>query len=249
MNRIVKIMKRLRSKEGCPWDRKQTLSSLKRCLLEETHEVCEAIDKGKARDIEEELGDVLVVIGLMIAIGEDQERFYKKDVISRVCKKMRDRHPHVFGNVKVKSAEEALAVFRSMKEKERGKKAQSLFSDLSKSLPGLIVAEKTQQRVARVGLDWKDKQAAVSAVASRLGRVKRVLASKAQKKKREEVGDLLLAAVHLSRIAGVHAEGALLEANARFQKRFKKIEVRHVAKKEAYKEQHGSRFWRDLWQK
>ena len=125
MERVLNIMKRLRSRRGCPWDRKQTLRSLKRCVLEEAHEVIDAIDSEKADRIEEEIGDMLCVVSLLIAIGEEKGLFHKKRLIHRTVRKMIARHPHVFGREKAKTGEDALQFFQKIKEKERMEKKES----------------------------------------------------------------------------------------------------------------------------
>ena len=121
MNRLLQIMKHLRSKKGCPWDRKQSMESLRRCLLEEAHEVMEAISLKDKNKIEEELGDMLVVISMLIAMGEEKKLFNKHSIMSRAVKKMIHRHPHVFGEKKAKTAGKAYKFWNEAKLEEKMK--------------------------------------------------------------------------------------------------------------------------------
>lgn len=224
MNRIFRIMRRLRSRRGCPWDRKQTLRSLKRCVLEEAHEIIDAIDSGKRERIEEELGDMLCVISLLIAIGEERRVLDGQRLVRATVRKMVSRHPHVFGKERAETAREALRIFQKIKERERREKRESLFADLGNSLPALMAAEKVQRKVARVGFDWPGAREVLPKVEEELAELKKVLGKKGRARLREEIGDFLFAVVNLARKLGVEPETALLEANAKFIGRFKKLE-------------------------
>lgn len=224
MEKIVRMMKRLRSKKGCPWDRKQTLRSLRRCVLEEAHEVVDAIDSNLSERIAEEIGDMLCVVALVITIGEEKGLFKKKLVIDRAVRKMKSRHPHVFGREKARTAEDALRVFQRVKELERSLKKESLFADLGTSLPALMAAEKIQRKVARVGFDWPHAGGAFKKMEEELAELKRALRAKQRKEIREEIGDFLFSAVNFARKIGVEPETALLATNLKFRKRFERLE-------------------------
>lgn len=224
MNKVLKIMKRLRGKGGCPWDRKQTLRSLKKCVLEEAHEVIGAIDSGKRKRMQEEIGDMLCVVSLLITVGEDQGLLDKDGVVKGAVRKMISRHPHVFGKEKARTADQALKFFQKVKEQERRRKKESLFGDLEKSLPALMQAEKIQRKAARVGFDWPDARGVVNKLEEELREVKQALSGRAKNQIREEIGDFLFSAVNFARKLGIEPETALLEANSKFIRRFTKLE-------------------------
>ena len=225
MNKVLKIMKRLRAKDGCPWDRKQTLRSLKRCVLEEAHEVIDAIDSGKRERMQEEIGDMLCVVALLITVGEDQGLLGKGTVVNGAVRKMISRHPHVFGREKARTAGQALKFFQKVKEAERRQKKQSLFGDLGKSLPALMAADKIQRKAARVGFDWPNSAGVVTKIEEELEEIRSAVRKREKQKIREEYGDFLFSAVNFARKLGVEPETSLLEANAKFIRRFRKLET------------------------
>lgn len=224
MDKILAVMKRLRGARGCPWDRKQTLRSLKRCVLEEAHEVIEAIDSNRRERMREEIGDMLCVISLLLAIGEEKRLFDKKALIRSAVRKMIARHPHVFGNEKARTAEDALNVFQKMKEKERRKKNESLFGDLGATLPALMAADKIQRKAARIGFDWPDASGVFGKLDEEMRELKGACCGKNKKRIREEMGDFLFTAVNLARKLGIEPETVLLEANSKFIRRFGYVE-------------------------
>ncbi len=217
-------MKTLRHKKGCPWDRKQTLRSLKRCVLEEAHEVVDAIDSKRKDRMQEEIGDMLCVVASLIAIGEEKSFFDKKILIQSAVQKMIHRHPHVFGNERARTAKDALHFFNAVKEKDRQEKKESLFYDFGNSLPALMAAEKIQRKVARVGFDWLQPEGVVKKLSEELQELKRALRLGKKSEIREEMGDFLFSVVNFARKLGVDAETALLESNAKFIQRFKNLE-------------------------
>ena len=224
MNKVLKIMKRLRAKDGCPCDRKQTLRSLKRCVLEEANEVIDAIDSGKKERMQEEIGDMLCVVALLITVGEDQGLLGKGTVVKGAVRKMISRHPHVFGKEKARTAGQALNFFQKVKEAERRQKKESLFADLGKSLPALMAADKIQRKAARVGFDWPDSGGVMDKLKEELKEIHDAVRSRRKGKIREEYGDFLFSAVNFARKLGVEPETSLLEANTKFIRRFKKLE-------------------------
>lgn len=219
-------MKRLRSKTGCPWDRKQTLQSLRRCVLEEAHEVLEAISEKDRDKIEEELGDLLVVISMLIALGEEKRMFSQKSILDRAVKKMISRHPHVFGGKKAKTAEEALEYFTQVKlaeKKARGQK--SVLEDLKGHYPSLLLAFKAQKKVARVGFDWNHLKDVVGKIDEELKELKKEIKAGKAKRIKEEIGDFLFSAVNLARKLDVDPEIALKDTVRKFKKRFGFVEA------------------------
>ena len=225
MKKLITIMKKLRGPKGCPWDKKQTLATLRRCLLEETHEALEAIDLGDPRKVEEELGDVLAVISMMMLIGEDAGLFSKKSIIDEVHSKLIRRHPHVFGGDKAKDAGEARNLWEREKSKEKGRVHPSLLQDISRSYPALLAAYKIGKKVSKVGFDWMKTSQVVDKIQEELDELKREIGKGRPDRVREEMGDFLFSAAQLARQLETDPEIALLEANRKFKKRFAKMEV------------------------
>ena len=182
MEKIVKIIKKLRGKQGCPWDKKQTLESLKRCLLEETYEVLEAIDTKNPEKINEELGDVIAVIAAMIVIGEEKKRYTKQSIIKAIEEKLIRRHPHVFGAGKAKNAEHAHKFWDQAKTKERGKAGKSLLDNINHYQPSLLETYRIGKKVGRVGFDWKKTQQVMKKMEEELREIKCELKKGNQKK-------------------------------------------------------------------
>ncbi len=229
MRRLINVMKRLRGPGGCPWDKKQTLYSLCPCLIEESAEVIDAVIEEDREKITEELGDLLCIVSMMVAIGEEDSLFSKDDVIKSAVAKMKRRHPHVFSNKKAITSSEAYNLWHSEKEKEKGiKKRTSAMDEISSFLPALSMADKIGRRAARNGFDWDNPNDVVSKIYEELDELKDEIGRKKINKNNvtEEVGDLLFAVVNLARKLKVNAETALIKANKKFISRFKKVEKR-----------------------
>lgn len=223
-------MRKLRSKSGCPWDRKQTMQSLRRCILEETHEVLEAISLKDKNKIEEELGDLLVVISMLITMGEEKKLFNQKSILSRAIRKMVSRHPHVFGNKKARTADEALAYFTAVKMEEKKQAGEeSILQELKDYYPALLLAYKVQRKVARVGFDWEKLSDVISKIEEELKELKHEITARQMKKAREELGDFIFSVVNLARKLNVDPELALKDSIKKFKRRFGHIEkkVKH----------------------
>jgi len=224
--RLHDIVARLRGENGCPWDREQTVESLKPCLVEETYEVIDAIDSGVSEHHEEELGDLLLQIVLQSRIREEQGEFSLNDVAHKICEKLVRRHPHVFGDVDVSDSRQVLKNWEQIKKKERGDKAASLFSGIPRQLPALYKAQRIQSRAARVGFDWDNENDVMAKVLEELDETRVASAADDKDSLREELGDLLFSVVNFSRFKGIKAEEALEAANRKFVKRFNKMEQR-----------------------
>lgn len=223
---LVDVMAKLRGRNGCPWDREQTHQSLKRYLLEETYEVLEALDTGNVNKICEELGDLLLQVVFHCQIAREHGKFDINDVISGITEKMIRRHPHVFGNLEVRDSDEVLLNWDAVKKKERegDRKENSIMAGIPKTLPALLTAFKIQARAARVGFDWPDYSGAAKKVREELSEVLEAVDCGEEEKVKQEIGDLLFAAVNLARLLGVDAEEALSNTNKKFKKRFNYIE-------------------------
>ena len=173
---LLKIMKILRSDNGCMWDREQDHHSIRRNFIEETYEVCEAIDNEDIALLKEELGDVLLQVVFHTRIEEERGHFDINDVADGICKKLIYRHPHIFGETQVSSTEEILNNWDDLKKKEKGQQSTTdTLNSVARSLPALIRAEKVQHKAAKVGFDWEEIQGALDKAAEELDEVRRAV--------------------------------------------------------------------------
>ena len=211
-NTLVEIIARLRGPGGCPWDREQTHTSLREDLLEECYEVLEALDEGDARRLGEELGDLLMQVVLHAQIAAEAGEFKLGDVIRSINTKLVQRHPHVFGSLEVKDADEVLINWEALKKKERGGEI-SMLANVPKQLPALSYSQDIQSRVARVGFDWEDIEGVIDKLVEEVREFKQV---DSQEKKAREFGDLLFTLVNVARRLKIDSESSLREANRRF---------------------------------
>ena len=236
IERLHAIMVRLRDPEtGCPWDRVQTLSSLKPCVLEETYELLAAMDRpeDKANHVEE-LGDVLLQVMFQSVMAEQDGRFTFDDVANAIADKLVHRHPHVFGDVRADDAATVLRNWEQIKQMEHKKEARhSALDGVPPVLPGLLKAQRTQEKAARVGFDWKDASGPMSKIDEELGELREEIAKlgdadapPARKERvKEELGDLLFSVCNLARHLGVDSESALEGTTAKFARRFRAVEA------------------------
>lgn len=218
--RLLRVMRHLLSRDGCPWDREQTLESLKPALLEETYELLEAMDGDDPRAHAEELGDVLLQVVFQSEIRSRQGDFDFPEVAGRLADKLERRHPHVFGEVSVRDSDEVIRNWNAIKQEEEGKRERlSALDGLPAALPALLQAQKLQSRAEREKFDWPDKRAAPGEVAEKLNKLSQTLQEKDQASRQTEMGDILFSLVNLCRQLGLDAEDALRQANRRFIKR------------------------------
>lgn len=217
---LIEIIARLRGPGGCPWDREQTHASLREALLEECYEVLEALDEGDIKGLREELGDLLMQVVFHTQIAAEAEEFEIGDVIRDINTKLVQRHPHVFGSLKVKDTKEVLINWEALKKKERGNDS-SMLANVPKQLPALSYSQDVQRRVARVGFDWADIEGVIDKLVEEVREFKQ---ADGQEQKAREFGDLLFTLVNIARRLGVDSESALREANKRFYRRFSYME-------------------------
>ena len=222
---LLKIMELLRSENGCPWDREQDHHSIRKNFLEETYEVMEAIDKDDSELLKEELGDVLLQIVFHCQMESEPGRFDFGDVCDGICKKLIVRHPHVFGDVTVENSGEVLVNWDLIKRQTKG---QNTTTETLKSvpavLPALMRSEKVQHRAAKSGFDYPSLQYALGDLDSEIRELKEAIAEKDQTHIDEELGDLLFAAVNVSRFTHTDAENALTRSCEKFIARFEQVE-------------------------
>ncbi len=223
--KLVDIMTRLRSEDGCPWDRVQTSETLKPYLIEETYELIEAIDEKEPVKIKEELGDLLLQIVFHAQIAKDQEEFDINDVIEGISSKMVSRHPHVFGDAKFETPEEVTKQWQDRK-KEEGKFKESALEGVPKELPSLLRAHRLQSRAAKVGFDWEKVEDVFGKLDEELKEFKVALEKKDKREIEDELGDIFFVLVNISRFVGINAEEALRKTISKFISRFRYIEMK-----------------------
>ncbi|MBK8983341.1 MAG: nucleoside triphosphate pyrophosphohydrolase [Ignavibacteria bacterium] len=217
---FVEIVKRLRN--DCPWDRIQTHLSLRRCLLEETYEVLEAIDNNDPDELKKELGDLLLQVVFHSNIAEEVNEFTLKDVIESETLKLINRHPHVFGDVKVKDSDEVKRNWENLKKNE-GRK--SVIDGIPEQLPALLKAYRIQEKASKVGFDWKDEEPVFDKIREELEELKiNVSMNKSHKEIEDEFGDVLFSIVNFARFHKINPEDALRRTVSKFKERFSSIE-------------------------
>ncbi|MFA6923814.1 MAG: nucleoside triphosphate pyrophosphohydrolase [Bacteroidales bacterium] len=218
--RLLDIMDKLR--ENCPWDKKQTFGSLRHLSIEEVYELSDAILEKDTDEIKKELGDLLLHIVFYSKIASEKKSFDIKNVIDSICEKLIIRHPHIFGDVKVKNAEQVKENWEKIKLRE-GKK--SVLEGVPKSLPAMIKAYRMQEKARGVGFDWDNKNQVWKKVQEELGELKKEITKKNNHERIEdEFGDLLFALINYARFIDVEPETALEKTNKKFLKRFQYVE-------------------------
>ena len=219
LDRLLTIMDELR--EQCPWDKKQTMQSLRHLTIEETYELGDAILDNDLNEVKMELGDVLLHILFYAKIGSETKDFDIADVANAICDKLINRHPHIYGDVKVADAEEVKRNWEQIKLKE-GKK--SVLEGVPRSLPALVKANRIQDKVAGVGFDWEKPEQVFEKVQEELGELQVEVASGDVDKIESEFGDVLFSMINYARFLGVNPENALERTNKKFIKRFQYLE-------------------------
>jgi len=226
---LLELMESLRNpRSGCPWDREQTISSIIPFTIEEVHELAEAVGTNDPGAIRDELGDLLFHIVFCSRIAEESGYFNFREVVTSLEKKLKRRHPHVFGNEKMPDAKRQTVAWERIKRRERQSAnpgEQGLLDGISKALPALLYANKLQRRAAGVGFDWTAPDAVIAKVEEETAEIRQALQGPVDKKElEEEIGDLLFSCVNLARHLEIDAEAALRSANRKFQRRFAYIE-------------------------
>ena len=219
--KLVEIMAKLRSLDGCPWDREQTHESLRPFLLEEAYEVLEALDGQNDEELKEELGDLLLQVVFHAQVADERGAFDIDQVIDGINDKLVRRHPHVFGSVKINTAAEQRIHWEGLKKKE-GK--SSIVDGVPSTLPALLRAQRVQQKASTVGFDWDTKDQVWKKVKEEISELKHAIDEQDEKGIDEELGDLLFALVNLSRFLDINPEESLRGAVHKFIKRFQKVE-------------------------
>lgn len=228
---LLEIMVCLRSPGGCPWDAQQTHESIRNSLIEETYEVIEAINKKDKELLQEELGDVLLQVVFHARMEEEEGSFGFSEVCDGICKKLIERHPHVFGDVNVENTDDVLRNWDTIKRKSKGQKTQgSAMEKIPKEMPALMRAEKIQSKAKKAGFDWDRIDGALEALESEIRELREAMKSGETKEIENEMGDVLFSCVNVSRFLDVDPELALAASNEKFISRF--LEVERLAKEQ-----------------
>jgi tetrapyrrole methylase family protein/MazG family protein len=225
INDLVQLIKVLRAPGGCPWDRKQTYTSIRKNFIEETYEVIEAINKDDTDLLREELGDVLLQIMLHVEVEREKGTFDFDDVVNELCQKLVIRHPHVFGEEVAKDSFEALGKWDEVKLQTKGMKKQSeSMLKVPREFPALMRAQKIQQKAAKAGFDWDDLSGAVDKLYEEINELKIALDQGNQPDIEDEFGDVLFSCVNISRFIDVDSEEALTSSTDKFLSRYLIVE-------------------------
>lgn len=223
LEELIDVVAKLRAPDGCPWDREQTHTSLRPNMLEEAYEAVDAIDENDMAHLREELGDVLLQVLLHSQIASESNEFTLDDVAKELKEKLIHRHPHVFGTAKINSADDVLKTWDKLKSEEKTER-KSAMDGLSRSQAALISAQKISKRAVKTGFEWPNEESLYDCVMSEIEEFKEAEIEKDKNHMEEEMGDILFAIVNLARWNKIDAEQALLKANKKFEKRFRKME-------------------------
>ena len=232
IQKLVELVERLRGEDGCPWDRAQTRESLKPMLIEEAYEVLDALDSPNPAELKEELGDLLFQVVFHAQIAQENGEFRLSDVIDRLHEKMVRRHPHVFGNADLRTAEDVLKNWEDIKAAEKGvdsssqpDSGKSLLDGIPSRLPALHQAHQMTAKAARVGFDWARIEDILEKFREETAELLEAHTTKNAEKVAEEVGDLLFVGVNVARFLGIDPETALKRSNSKFNRRFRYVEA------------------------
>ena len=238
---FLNIMQKLRSQEGCPWDREQNFNSLLPYLLEESYEYIDAVQGGNAKLMAEELGDLLLQVVFHAQIAKEEGKFTIEDVINEVCEKMIRRHPHVFGSENLGTSKEVLKKWEEIKAAEKEGKPQSAMDKVPRSMVALTRAQELSRRAAKVGFDWDNAKPVLEKIKEEAGEFEAEKDGSLEAE--EEFGDILFALVNLARHKGINAETALARANAKFEKRFRQVEAMAGGRQQDFTLEQLDEFW------
>lgn len=219
--RLLDIMDELREK--CPWDKKQTLESLRHLTIEETYELGEAILEGDLDEVKKEVGDILLHLVFYAKIGSEKNAFDIADVCNSLCEKLIDRHPHIYGDVEVKDEEEVKQNWEKLKLKEGNK---SVLSGVPKSLPALVKANRIQDKAAGVGFDWEEPEQVFEKLKEELAEFQDEVHAQNHEKMEAEFGDVLFSMINYARFLKIDPENALERTNKKFIQRFQYLETK-----------------------
>jgi MazG family protein len=232
IQKLVDLVDRLRGENGCPWDKEQTRETLKPMLIEEAYEVLEALDGSDPAELKEELGDLLFQVVFHAQIAHEKQEFQLADIIDRLHVKMIRRHPHVFGDADLKTAQDVLKNWEDIKAAEKGVPSsaqpgseKSLLDGIPEKLPALHQAHQMTAKAARVGFDWNKLEDILDKLKEESQELREAYQNNEQERIAGEVGDLLFVTVNVARFLGIDPETALRRSNAKFNRRFRYVEA------------------------
>jgi len=247
---LLNVMAQLRSENGCPWDKEQTHTSLKPCLLEETYELLDALDDGDPKKLREELGDVLLQVVFHSQIATEEGRFTAKDVITQLTDKLIRRHPYVFAGEPI--PQDTASVLKQRLQikasEKRAGESKSALGNVPKAMPALARAQSITRRAAHLGFDWPEIEPVWDKVEEEIKELKSATASGDKNRTGEEFGDLLFSLVNLARFLDIEAEDALAQTIDRFTRRFHHIETRLREADKSFEQsslEEMDRFWEE----
>ncbi len=256
LDRLLQIMAKLRDpNSGCPWDLEQTFRTIVPHTIEEAYEVADAIECDDMQALPGELGDLLFQVVFYSQMASEGGHFRMEDVLEAINAKMIDRHPHVFGSADIATAEAQTVAWEVQKAKERAAEAAaagraiSVLDGVAAGLPALTRAEKLQKRAARIGFDWPEASQVIDKIEEEIGELRAELPERKPERLDEEMGDLLFACANLARHVGVEPEGALRRANAKFERRFKRMEAIAAAENASKAMPAALEAMEELWQR
>jgi tetrapyrrole methylase family protein/MazG family protein len=221
---LVQLMTTLRGPQGCPWDRKQTLNTLKPFVIEESYEVVDVIDRNDRDALAEELGDFLLQAVFIAEITREEGSFDVYDAVTAIHDKLVRRHPHVFSDVQADNAEQVLVNWEKQKNEERKAENKSVLAGVPQSMPALLRASRLTEKAARVGFDWRHTEDVFAKLEEEIGELKEAIDSGEESKVHDEVGDLFFTLANIARKLNVNAEEALQSSNRKFTRRFESME-------------------------
>lgn len=244
LEELIEVIRRLRAPGGCPWDREQTHSSLRPNMIEEAYEAVDAIDDNDMSHLREELGDVLLQVLLHSQIATEEGAFDIEDVAKELKEKLIHRHPHVFGNAKIDTPDEVVDAWDKLKAEEK-KHRKSAMDGISRSQAALISAQKISKKAVKTGFEWPNEESLYDCIYSEFEEFKQAEQEGDKSHMEEELGDILFATVNLARWNKIDAEQALLKANKKFEKRFRKMEELAVKPLNEYSFEEFDALWKN----
>ena len=228
INRLLSLMARLRDpQKGCPWDREQSFNTIAPYTIEEAYEVADAIERNDLGALRSELGDLLFQVVFHAQMAREQSAFAFDDVVDAICDKMERRHPHVFGDATIETAEAQTIAWEEQKRRERAARGESVLADVPVALPALTRANKLGKRAAQVGFEWRDVTGSLDKLEEELGELRAEVALGADRGQiADELGDVLFCVVNVCRYLDIDPENSLRGANAKFERRFRYVEAK-----------------------
>lgn len=243
LKELIDVIAKLRAPDGCPWDREQTHASLRPNMIEEAYEAVDAIDDNDMAHLREELGDVLLQVLLHSQIAKEEGEFDIEDVAKELKDKLIHRHPHVFGNAKIDNADDVKVAWDKLKAEEKTERVSAM-DGLSRAQAALIAAQKISKRAVKTGFEWPDEQSLYECIISEFEEFRQAKQDGDKEHMEEEFGDILFATVNLARWNKIDAEQALLKANKKFEKRFRKMEELAIKPLNDYSFEEFDSLWR-----